>query len=487
MRKNDGDPRPIGQLRALTHAELILRPWDTSRPAVTALLTVTAPLPSLTRSRGRGEPGEVDGRPITAAHVRELLAQLDAVCPGGLQAPAGGTLQVAVTDADGALLATAQPRGAGADRPPRLRAEPPGGLPRLRLRGARTGRRRSTATGPPRRSAASARARDRTCRQPGCGQPVARVDLDHVVPYRRRRRDRLRQPLLSVPPAPPAQDPRAGVAVRPHPRRAAGRVTTPERDHPHHPATGPARPASSNGPCPHHPHHPRNRRRSEARPAHSEDGAMAAGRQDPRRVRGSSVGPLTTPPPPGRSRRAPRRRRRTRSRRPCRPPIRRRTPRIRPRRPRCPGARAALTGRPGPWSPWWPRRASPTGGQPAGRSGSGCARPTPARQRHGRARPPARRGARRRGGRGRARGAARRPRRPQAGPALAAGAGHGGDRRGRRDASRRFASAPSCAAARVDPETFESSRRQRELVELRRRRSGLPRRPAAGGGGRAAP
>ena len=26
MRKNDGDPRPIGQLRALTHAELILRP-----------------------------------------------------------------------------------------------------------------------------------------------------------------------------------------------------------------------------------------------------------------------------------------------------------------------------------------------------------------------------------------------------------------------------------------------------------------------------
>jgi hypothetical protein len=25
--------------------------------------------------------------------------------------------------------------------------------------------------------------RDRTCRHPGCGQPVARVDLDHVVPY----------------------------------------------------------------------------------------------------------------------------------------------------------------------------------------------------------------------------------------------------------------------------------------------------------------
>ena len=25
--------------------------------------------------------------------------------------------------------------------------------------------------------------RDRTCRHPNCGQPVGRVDLDHVVPY----------------------------------------------------------------------------------------------------------------------------------------------------------------------------------------------------------------------------------------------------------------------------------------------------------------
>jgi hypothetical protein len=61
---------------------------------------VLAPLPSLTGA-GIG-PVEVDGRPITAAHVRELLEQLDAVCPGGLQAPAGGSLQVAVTTAAGA-------------------------------------------------------------------------------------------------------------------------------------------------------------------------------------------------------------------------------------------------------------------------------------------------------------------------------------------------------------------------------------------------
>ena len=180
MRKNDGDPRPIGQLRALTHAELILRLWDTSRPAVTAALTVTAPLPSLT---GAGvEPGEVNGRTITAAHVRELLVQLDSVCPGGLQAPAGGSLQIAVTDADGVLLATvgrpeleriarrgcpdppgSADRGCGCavlDRPP----------PVDRYRPTPAQRRFGTV-------------RDRTCRQPGCGQPVARIDLDHVVPY----------------------------------------------------------------------------------------------------------------------------------------------------------------------------------------------------------------------------------------------------------------------------------------------------------------
>jgi hypothetical protein len=72
---------------------------------VTANLTVLALLPSLTGADV--EPAEVGGQPITAAHVRQLLEQLDAVCPGGLQAPSGGSLQIAVTDADGALLATA--------------------------------------------------------------------------------------------------------------------------------------------------------------------------------------------------------------------------------------------------------------------------------------------------------------------------------------------------------------------------------------------
>jgi hypothetical protein len=181
MRKNDGDPRPIGLLRALTFTDLIVRPWDVSRPPVTAVLNVTAPLPSLGPEAGVGaEPGEVNGQPITAAHVRELLAQLDAVCPGGLQAPTGGLLQIAVTDADGTLLATTgrteleriARRGCPQhpDTPacdcPVLASPPPVD--------------RYVPTPAQRRFV---KLRDRTCRHPGCGQPVGRVDLDHVHAY----------------------------------------------------------------------------------------------------------------------------------------------------------------------------------------------------------------------------------------------------------------------------------------------------------------
>jgi hypothetical protein len=184
MIKDDGDPRPIGQLRAGVLADLILRPWDDSRPAVTANLTVVAPLASLTGDSDSGgtgsEPGEVNGQPITTAHVRELLAQLDALCPGGLQAPRAGSLQIAVTTADGVLLATTTrpelqriarrgcaDHGAAAgcscavlDRPPRADRYRPTPAQRQFVK-----------------------QRDRTCRHPGCGQPVARVDLDHVDAY----------------------------------------------------------------------------------------------------------------------------------------------------------------------------------------------------------------------------------------------------------------------------------------------------------------
>lgn len=53
-----GDDRPIDLLRAEAHAAMVLRPWDTSRPAMTGHLTLTAPLSSLRpgtcASAGRG-------------------------------------------------------------------------------------------------------------------------------------------------------------------------------------------------------------------------------------------------------------------------------------------------------------------------------------------------------------------------------------------------------------------------------------------------
>ena len=51
------------------------------------------------------EPVLVDGEPVTAALARELLERLDALCPGGLQAPTDGTLSLSITDQDGRLLA----------------------------------------------------------------------------------------------------------------------------------------------------------------------------------------------------------------------------------------------------------------------------------------------------------------------------------------------------------------------------------------------
>jgi len=190
MAKADGDQRPIGQLRAQIMADLILRPWDTSREPVTAHLTVLAPLPGL-HSRPVAEPcgvptaedtATVDGAPITAGQLRELLAQLDAMCPGGLQAPAGGSLDLSLLDpGTGALRATVTRRElarlvrrgcpghptkdcgcAVLDRPPPVdRYQPTPAQHRY------------------------VKARDRTCRHPGCRRPATRTDLDHVDSYRR--------------------------------------------------------------------------------------------------------------------------------------------------------------------------------------------------------------------------------------------------------------------------------------------------------------
>ncbi|MGY2004587.1 DUF222 domain-containing protein [Blastococcus sp. SYSU DS1024] len=189
--KDAGDARPIGMLRAGALADLLLRPWQ-QQPAVTAQLTVVAPLSALTPAKflasgapapaaftrpGTATPvGEVDGEPITAAHLRELLTQLDGL---GVHAPSGGSLQIALTDATGKLRAVTG------------RAE----LARLATRGCPDHPARSCGCplldvpGPVDRyrpSAAQHRfleARDRTCRHPGCTAPAAWADLDHVLPH----------------------------------------------------------------------------------------------------------------------------------------------------------------------------------------------------------------------------------------------------------------------------------------------------------------
>ncbi|TKJ16524.1 HNH endonuclease, partial [Blastococcus sp. CCUG 61487] len=122
LARASGDDRPIDLLRAEAHAAMVLQPGDPDRPACTAHLEITAPLSAL-RTPGRHAAADptatpaaavaraaaggctptVGRMPITAAHLRELLSQLDAL---GVQAPAGGSLAVAITGDDGRLLAT---------------------------------------------------------------------------------------------------------------------------------------------------------------------------------------------------------------------------------------------------------------------------------------------------------------------------------------------------------------------------------------------
>ncbi|MGY1720360.1 HNH endonuclease signature motif containing protein, partial [Blastococcus sp. SYSU DS0552] len=181
-------------LRAGALADLLLRPWQ-EQPVVTAQLTVVAPLSALTPAGflaagapapaaftppGAASPvGEVDGEPITAAHLRELLAALDAA---GVQAPPGGSLTIALTDATGRLRAVTgraeleklATRGCPdhPDHPDRSCGcpllGPPGPVDRYRPSAAQQ---RFLAT------------RDRTCRHPGCTVPAGWADLDHVIPH----------------------------------------------------------------------------------------------------------------------------------------------------------------------------------------------------------------------------------------------------------------------------------------------------------------
>ncbi|MGY1606313.1 HNH endonuclease signature motif containing protein [Geodermatophilus sp. SYSU D00700] len=183
MLKADGDERPSGELRTVVFADLIQRPWETG-PAVTAQLTIITTLAALA---GRSaEAGQVNGLPITAAHLRDLLRELDAL---EVRAPEGGSVTVALTDADGTLRATGT-----LDRLRRLAArgcpdhpdpadEPDSGC------GCRCGCAVLDRPEQVNRYAPSAvqqafvRTRDRACRFPTCGQRVGWADADHVIPH----------------------------------------------------------------------------------------------------------------------------------------------------------------------------------------------------------------------------------------------------------------------------------------------------------------
>ena len=191
--KAAGDPRPIGVLRAEVVRDRILgTPDDDGTPAVAAHVTVLAPLDALESAlhrpaattgpvdpTGRRTPvGEVCGRPITGAHLRGLLESVDALCPGGLRPPTGGSLRFALTDPDGVLRAVLGDqalrrlarRGCPehdddcrcglVDRPPDVDRYRPSD-PQYEF----------------------VRTRDRGCRHPGCSTRAGWADLDHVVPH----------------------------------------------------------------------------------------------------------------------------------------------------------------------------------------------------------------------------------------------------------------------------------------------------------------
>ena len=178
----------------------------------------------------------MNGQPITAAHVRALLARAGAL---GLTAPDGGSLVFALTDDDGTLLATLTP------------AE----LARLARRGCTDhpdGDCSCPLAGPPPQTDAYeptdaqrrwVKTRDRTCRFPNCGQRVGLADLDHVIAHAHGGADHLHQPVLPVPQPPPAQDLRPRLAVHPRRRRHPARHH-PLRRHPGHPTTRPPPPGT---------------------------------------------------------------------------------------------------------------------------------------------------------------------------------------------------------------------------------------------------
>ena len=196
-------------LRVGILADLVLRPWLAPEPVAASIeiqvplgaltperfLAAGAPLPSALRRQSRpgstsgpasdgwpqpggvAEPtGAVAGVPITAAHVRDLLAQLDAA---GLRAPAGGSLSFSLTDDAGALQAVATLRELRQAARRGCREHPAGDCGCAVLTRPEPTQ-AYTPTAAQRRLITT---RDRSCRHPGCDNRAGWADADHVVPH----------------------------------------------------------------------------------------------------------------------------------------------------------------------------------------------------------------------------------------------------------------------------------------------------------------
>jgi hypothetical protein len=174
MAKADGDPRPIGQIRASIHSMLILRPADSGVPGVTVNLAVSATLEGLEGASTRG--GEVNGFPITAAHLRALVCRIGAL---GLTTPEGGTLTFALTDEAGRLLATvtAAELARLANKGCSEHSDTECGCPVLGPPPATDGYEPAVA------QKRFVKTRDRRCRTPNCGRRAGWADLDHMAPH----------------------------------------------------------------------------------------------------------------------------------------------------------------------------------------------------------------------------------------------------------------------------------------------------------------
>jgi len=159
---NDGDTRPIGMIRTDILTDLILRPWDTTRPAVTADVTIHLTIPTTSTTEGTrwdedGAEADVDGQIITAAQCRDLLGQLDS-----------SRLFLALHDQQGGLTAVATPAQLRRAARRRRGLRPPPDTPGYRPTPAQD---------------RHIRTRDRGCRHFGCTRKAIHADLDHHHPW----------------------------------------------------------------------------------------------------------------------------------------------------------------------------------------------------------------------------------------------------------------------------------------------------------------